>query len=788
MAAFSGDPTPIRQPPAIDEESILRWVKGMMGAPKRRIEIDDETLSSFLEMSLEEYSRHIPDLRWFSMPAFAGVQAYRPKPHQIGNGVVDVMVPRIDPIAPLLMSSGPRLDIFSYRYCFAGDTSVSLLDGRERTILEVIEEYGDGPFWVYSVDEEGEVKPGLAHSARKTGEQEEVVRVTIDNGESVVVTPAHKFILRDGTERPAGELKPGDSLMPLYREWHAMGGDERYKYERARAGGGWKYTHRLSADFANHGVCILCGKSLPDPEHSVRHHINFNKRDNRPENFRWVTAAEHEDIHSHLGKLWDDPAFRAKVTELSRERMQSRWADDDGRMREDFSERAKKQWENPEYRARKIAEITARHASDPKFRKIRDAAASATLKKLWASQEFVERKATQQSAMMKGKWADEEWRSTSGQVILAAFEEARKDPAFQKANSERLAVMNSEKWENDPSFRAHMSRQAQAHMMRLWADPEFRLRARVRASARLAALWEDPEFRERHRERLIARWEDPAYRAQHVAAVTDSATRNWVDDELRAKMQAGIERSWTGEEGSARREAVSSKAKERWADPEFKRKTAEKMVVGRARGYHRKKEHEGEFEACGVCQARVQERLAAKSAKDEPVNHKVVSVEPAGFADVYNFMVEGYHKFGLTCEIFTCQSYPYRDIMELYTDQYYFTEAQKVLSSAFAWKWMEGHIFIHPKPDEPFPLTFNSAFPRSLESMPFSDIDWIKKYTLAQTEVSVGRVRSKFTVPGQQTGQVMDGAQLVEAGMARMERLEADLIRRAPPLPPFRTS
>lgn len=781
MALTSGDQTPIRQPAPIDEEAVFRWVRGMLGSPKRKIEIDDETLASFLETALEEYSRHIPDLRWFSIPAFAGVQAYRPKPHQIGNGVVDVMIPRIDPIAPLLMSSGPRMDIFAYRYCFAGDTSVSLLDGRERTILEIIEEYGDGPFWVYSVDGEGEVRPGLAHSARKTGEQEEVVRVTLDNGESVVVTPNHKFILRDGTEKPAGELEPGDSLMPLYRGLEKINARTQ-EYETCYAGGEKKFTHQITAELSNFGPCPLCGVDLPDSEHGIRHHVNFNPRDNRPENLQWVTHKEHGDIHNQFAKLWEDPEFRAAVTA----RMQDRW-DNDPEWREGASKRACKQWKDPEYRARKIAEVVARHRDDPEFQKIRDAAASTTLKKLWANQEFVERKAKQQSAMMKGKWADEEWRNTNGQVILAAFEEARKDPAFQKENSERLAAMNSEKWK-DPVFRARMTRQAQAHMMRLWSDPDFRLRARVRASARLAALWEDPEFRERHRERLIAQWQDPEYREKHIEVVSEAVTQSWADESTRSKMQAGIERSWSGEDGAQRREVVSSKAKKRWADPEFKRNTAEKMIVGRARGLHKKKEHEGEFGDCAECKARVQKRLASKRAKDEPVNHKVVSVEPAGFVDVYDISVEEHHNFALTVGCQVKNSYPYRDIMELYTDQYYFTEAQKVLSSSFDWRWIDGHILIHPKPDEPFPLTFNSAFPRSLESMPFSDLDWVKKYTLGQAEVSVGRVRTKFTIPGQQTGQVMDGQQLVEAGMRRMEALEADLIRRAPPLPPFRTS
>ena len=41
----------------------------------------------------------------------------------------------------------------------------------------------------------------------------EVVRLTLDNGESVVCTPDHRFMLRDGSYRQADALQAGDALM-----------------------------------------------------------------------------------------------------------------------------------------------------------------------------------------------------------------------------------------------------------------------------------------------------------------------------------------------------------------------------------------------------------------------------------------------------------------------------------------------------------------------------------------------------------------------------------------------
>src|SRR2546422_2355374 len=49
-----------------------------------------------------------------------------------------------------------------------------------------------------------------------------VIRVTLDNGESIVCTPDHRFMLRDGSYKAAADLTPADSLMPLYRKMSDM--------------------------------------------------------------------------------------------------------------------------------------------------------------------------------------------------------------------------------------------------------------------------------------------------------------------------------------------------------------------------------------------------------------------------------------------------------------------------------------------------------------------------------------------------------------------------------------
>lgn len=133
-------------------------------------------------------------------------------------------------------------------------------------------------------------------------------------------------------------------------------------------------------------------------------------------------------------------------------------------------------------------------------------------------------------------------------------------------------------------------------------------------------------------------------------------------------------------------------------------------------------------------------------------------------------------------------SYPYRDISELYIDYMYFTEATKILSSDFQWDFRDGKLYITPKPDEPFTLTFAAAHPRDMSSIPASDIDWVRMHVLAQTEIAVGRVRRKFRVPGSHSEQVMDGPQLVQEGLMRLQTMEQELLHRTPDFGPMRTN
>lgn len=109
--------------------------------------------------------------------------------------------------------------------CLTGDTKVSLVDGRELTMLDLVDEFNNGKRnWVYTINEKTlKIEPKLICNAFKSGTVDKLCKITLDNGKIIECTPEHRFMLRDGTYREAKDLKENDSLMPLYRKSPSVG-------------------------------------------------------------------------------------------------------------------------------------------------------------------------------------------------------------------------------------------------------------------------------------------------------------------------------------------------------------------------------------------------------------------------------------------------------------------------------------------------------------------------------------------------------------------------------------
>jgi hypothetical protein len=107
---------------------------------------------------------------------------------------------------------------------------VALVDGSAPTLEEMAERHERGEtFWGYALGEHGRIEVALLDAPRFI-DRDALVEITLDNDRAVRATPDHEFVLRDGRRAQAGQLRPGNSLMPLYRAGrHGMPAEAVYQ-------------------------------------------------------------------------------------------------------------------------------------------------------------------------------------------------------------------------------------------------------------------------------------------------------------------------------------------------------------------------------------------------------------------------------------------------------------------------------------------------------------------------------------------------------------------------------
>lgn len=174
--------------------------------------------------------------------------------------------------------------------CFTGDTKVSLVDGREVSMVDLVAEYEAGKKnYVYSFNETSKkIEPKLIERAWCTKKDADLVLVELDNGEQLKCTENHMFMLRTGEYRAVAELTTGDALMPLYRRYPTgIGYMQNYRQYYEPIEDTWHYEHRQFAS------------EVLDEKYLV-HHKNCNRDDNSPTNLIWCSKCAHQKIHAEL--------------------------------------------------------------------------------------------------------------------------------------------------------------------------------------------------------------------------------------------------------------------------------------------------------------------------------------------------------------------------------------------------------------------------------------------------------------------------------------------------------
>ena len=242
----------------------------------------------------------------------------------------------------------------TYARCFRGDTRVALVDGTAPTLEEMARRAEAGEmFWGYSIGQNGRVIAARLEAPRYIG-RDNLVAVELDNDQVIHATPDHQFMLRDGRWMAAADLRPGVSLMPLYRSlvrgyetvYHPLSG---HAYPTHRLADEWNLRHGIYADTPG----------------THRHHIDHDRLNNNPWNVVRMPADEHIAHHNleNYGPDFDPQEHGEAIRQALQQRLQDpAWAERYARLQ---SERASAFWQESTY-AQARAQLLAKrqHVSE----------------------------------------------------------------------------------------------------------------------------------------------------------------------------------------------------------------------------------------------------------------------------------------------------------------------------------------------------------------------------------------------------------------------------------------
>lgn len=250
---------------------------------------------------------------------------------------------------PSLTGGGTTILDAAYNpLCLALDTRIPLLDGRTLPLNELIIEFEDGKEnWVYSCDPiTGKIVPGNISWAGVTKRDTEVIKLTLDNGEILVVTPEHKIPVLGKGFVEAQNLTEDDSLISFETKNKSLVSSDSgrtytqiYDHEQNK----WIYVHRMVGNFFRHLGKHQEFTYLNEGHKTVVHHNDFDRYNNTPENLKWMNYKDHIKYHQ-------DQNFWAKAPAQEAERVKAK-----------ISNTLREKWLNatPEERAKGLRNIEA---------------------------------------------------------------------------------------------------------------------------------------------------------------------------------------------------------------------------------------------------------------------------------------------------------------------------------------------------------------------------------------------------------------------------------------------
>ena len=282
------------------------------------------------------------------------------KPYVNLNTIITVMRKSID-------NSDVYVDCTCPDFCLEENTEIKLLNGEIHTVKEILDMFNNGEeLWVYSTDANGDFKPGKVTDVWVSGYVNEMVKVTLDNGKTIITTPNHRYMMRDGTYVEAKDLQKNDSLMPLYFKY--QNGYENVKLNTKPKS--WVSVYKTVANTVLTDEIKNAEDRTGEDIISI-HHSDFNKLNNYPSNLKPMGRLEQWQYHANhilenteqfekfrlMGlEYWKTPEGRAQKSQEMSQTMRKFWDSMTEEEKADYISKSH-QWQNDEEYRQKMSKV-----------------------------------------------------------------------------------------------------------------------------------------------------------------------------------------------------------------------------------------------------------------------------------------------------------------------------------------------------------------------------------------------------------------------------------------------
>lgn len=173
--------------------------------------------------------------------------------------------------------------------CLTYSSKILTADGRGYVSIGELADKGDD-LDVFCISERDEIVVKRLRHPRKTGELQQIYKVTFDDGSVLRCTGNHKVMLRDRSFKEVKDLRFNDSvtIVNRYSSKQSKEGTYWQDYVQLGVGGHICFEHHLIAE-NKYGF-------IDNSEHI--HHVDGNKKNNCPSNLEIKSKSQHLSEHT----------------------------------------------------------------------------------------------------------------------------------------------------------------------------------------------------------------------------------------------------------------------------------------------------------------------------------------------------------------------------------------------------------------------------------------------------------------------------------------------------------